>query len=856
MRRLTILAILLLASIPATAARLPRTVIPKHYGITIEPDLVHETFRGDETIDVDVTEPVSSITLDSIDLELSSITAVSGATTASGNVSAVDGPNEMITIALDRPLPAGGASLHISFHGALNKQLRGLYLSKTAKRKYAVTQFEATDARRAFPSFDEPELKATFDITLVVDEGDTAISNGAIVTDTKAGAGKHAIRFATTPRLSTYLVAMLVGDFRCVEGGVDGIPIRVCSVPGRESMLRFSLEAAEAEVKYYNDYFGIKYPFGKLDAIAVPDFEAGAMENAGAIVFRETALLVDDSTASFERKTAVAETMAHEIAHMWFGDLVTMKWWNDIWLNEGFATFMTRKPVAAWKPEWHVRLDDVSNTVNSLSIDANPSTRAIRANAETSGEINELFDGIAYGKTAAVLRMVENWLGEDAFRDGIRAYLRKYQWHNAAAEDFWGTMAETTGKPVDAVMRSFVDQPGAPLLRVTEACHGKSMQVQVTQSRFLRAGASSDALWSIPTCSRALGSGSPFCVMVAKRAEDETRKECAPLFVNAGGRGYYVTDYDAAARARLRRDIKTLTADERISLHGDTWLLVRNSHIPVGEYLRLIAALPHPADRVLVGEWSDNLVYLRDRVVTEATRVAWQRQVQKIVRPFAPPVWTTPASMLDNDRVVRGDVLWALGYAAADEEVIRGARHYADLYLANPAKGDPVLADRAIPLAAAHGDGHFYDKVMTAMNNAPTPELRVRYLGALTEFRDPKLIARTIDYAFSGQLRSQDVPRVLGGMMQHAESRQAAWDAIKAHWPALQRDVPTSIFRIVGSTSTFCDSAAKADVEHFFAEHPVPEAKRALSRALQSIEGCAAFVAYQRPELEKALKAK
>jgi aminopeptidase N len=843
-----------ICALPLAAARLPRSVIPKHYGITIEPDLGAATFRGDETIDVDVTEEVSSITLNAIGLDLSAIGATSGATSASGKVASVDEANETITIALDRPLPPGGASLHLAFHAPLNKQLRGLYLSKSERRNYAVTQFESTDARRAFPCFDEPDLKATFDITLVVDAGDTAISNGAIVSDTKAGAGKHAVRFATTPRLSTYLVAMLVGDFRCAEGGVDDIPIRVCAVPGKESLLRFALSAAEAEVHYYNDYFGIRYPFGKLDAIAVPDFEAGAMENAGAIVFRESALLVDESNASFERKNSVAQTMAHEIAHMWFGDLVTMKWWNDIWLNEGFATFMTRKPVAAWKPDWHVRLDDVVNTTNSLSLDANPSTRAIRANAETSGEINELFDGIAYGKTAAVLRMVENWIGEVPFRDGIRAYMKKYSWGNATAEDFWSTMTAVTGKPVDAVMRSFVEQPGAPLLHVSESCETKVERLGVEQERLAPHGAApSSALWTVPICSRSLESNSAQCTLISKATQMEGSGACGPLFVNAAGRGYFVSDYSASARETLRHDIKTLTPDERISLHGDTWLLVRTAHLPAAEYLKLIGVLPHPADRVLVGEWSDNLVYLSNRVVTEGIRKAWQKRVQKLVRPFAPPVWMTPASMLDNDRVMRGDVLWTLGYAAGDEEVIRGAHHYAERYMANPDKGDAVLADRALPLAAAHGDARFYEKVMAAVSSAPTPELRSRYINALTEFRDPKLIARTIEYVFSGKVRSQDMPRMLIEMMQHNESRPAAWEAIQVHWAALQHDVPTSIFRIVGSTGAFCDPAARTEVEHFFNEHPVPQAKRALSRALQSIDICASFVAFQRPLLEKAL---
>src|SRR5688572_26068600 len=292
---------------------------------------------------------------------------------------------------------------------------------------------EPTDARRAFASFDEPRFKATFDISMTVDSGDTAISNGRVVSDAPGPEpGKHTITYARTPKMSTYLVAMLVGDFVCREGESDGTPIRICSTPDKRELTAFALDAAEHQVKFFNDYFGIKYPFGKLDIIAVPDFAAGAMENAGAITFRERLLLIDPERSSVNVRKNVASVISHEIAHQWFGNLVTMKWWDDIWLNEGFATWIANKPLARWRPEWKVELDDAADTQSALGIDALRTTRPIRIHVETPDEINEVFDGIAYEKTAGVLRMVEAFVGPDLFRKGITGYLQKYSFANAA----------------------------------------------------------------------------------------------------------------------------------------------------------------------------------------------------------------------------------------------------------------------------------------------------------------------------------------------------------------------------------------------------------------------------------------
>ena len=504
-----IVVAVLLALVPSSvlAQRLPVGVTPEHYTLWFAPDLEKATFRGRAEIRVRLEAPTSAVTLHAAEITFGEVEIAAGGATHTATVR-LDGATETATLTVPQRLAAGPATIRIRYTGVLNDKLRGFYLSTANGRKYAVSQMEATDARRAFPSFDEPAKKATFDISLMIDAADTAISNGRQLSDVAGPEpGKHTVTFATTPKMSTYLVALLVGDFVCREGVAATTPIRVCSTPDKKGLTAFALKAAEHQVQFFNDYFGIPYPFGKLDIIGVPDFAAGAMENAGAITFRERLLLADEATASVDTLKAVAGVVAHEIAHQWFGNLVTMKWWDDIWLNEGFATWAANKPLAAWKPEWQMDVKAAEETQFAMGLDALRSTRAIRTKVETPAEINEVFDPIAYEKTSGVLNMIEAYVGPDAFRKGVSAYLTRYSSGNAAGEDFWTEMTRVTEKPVNRVMRSFVDQPGAPVLSVRTRCVGGNTQVTVRQRKFEGAPAAGGSSksgawqpWSLPVC--------------------------------------------------------------------------------------------------------------------------------------------------------------------------------------------------------------------------------------------------------------------------------------------------------------------------------------------------------------------
>src|SRR5882672_6993646 len=485
MKRFVLLCIAL-SSFGVFAQRLPELVRPVNYELTFAPDFEKNIFAGQETISIRVLKPTSEIVLNAAEIAFLSASITSAGIAQQAKVT-LDKDKQMVTLAVGKMLAPGPATIQVHYNGLLNDELRGFYLGKDEQgHKYAVTQFESTDARRAFPSFDEPAYKATFDITIIADKKHVALSNARTISDKPGPSeGKHTVKFATSAKMSSYLVAIAVGEFEAVEGESDGIPIRIWGTPGKKQLDGFALEAAKSFMHYYNQYFGIKYPFEKLDLIGLPDFEAGAMENTGLITFREAMLLIDEQHASISLKREVADVLAHEMAHMWFGDLVTMRWWDDIWLNEGFATWMSPKPVAAWKPEWHVELETVRDTIHSQSVDSLQHTRPIQQAAETPEQIQELFDGIAYGKTAAVLRMLEAYIGPDSFRAGVQQYLKQHAYGNATATDFWTTLAQVSGKPVDRVMPTFVQQAGLPFVEVRAECKSGTTQVTLRQQRYL-----------------------------------------------------------------------------------------------------------------------------------------------------------------------------------------------------------------------------------------------------------------------------------------------------------------------------------------------------------------------------------
>ena len=826
------LVVLGLGSVAGIGQRLPLNVRPEHYSLSLAPDLAAKSFRGSERLEVTLAEPSAAITLNAIELKIESVKA--GGQT--GTVS-YDPAKEQATFTFPQVLPAGAATLEVEYTGLLNDKLRGFYLSKTKARNYAVTQFESTDARRAFPSFDEPAMKATFDVSLTVDAGDTAISNTNIVSDTPAGAGKHTLTFARTPKMSTYLVAFLVGDFACSKGSAEGVPIRVCSTPDKIKLTTFALAAAEHFLTYYDNYFGVKYPMPKLDLIGIPDFEAGAMENFGAITYRETELLVDEKDGAIAEKKRVSSVVAHEMAHQWFGDMVTMQWWDNLWLNEGFATWMENKAAGEWHPEWHFPQDVASELDETLNYDAARTTRTIRAKAETPGQIQEMFDGISYGKAGAVIGMVESVLGAEVFRQGVHNYLAAHLYGNATAEDFWNAQTANSKQPVDKIMASFIDQPGVPLLTFGEVANGT---YPVTQTRFFVGGGGEGkaGTWTLPVCAKT--GGVPACQLLTPSAATLKVGSGEPFFyANALDKGYYRTAYAPSQLKAITAVAESgLSIPERIGFLGDRWALTLSGQAPVGEYLDLALAIKNDTNPQVLNSALGSIGLIRNKIATAEDGA----KLDAVVRAEFGPVWAKYAKAeksKDFERQqIRSELFHSLGLAD-DPGVLNEAHAITVELLSGKKVDDEDLVDVAVALSAAVGNEDFYNRMLVVSQKAEDPGLQSEALETLAQFKDPALATRTLEYAVSGQVRNQDSWVLIAIELSRSATRELAWTWVKAHWDQVKAQLTTaSGGNLISATGTFCSVEKRDEVQEFFAAHPVEASERSLAKAVDSINDC------------------
>lgn len=846
------------------AYRLPTHVTPRSYRLALTPDLASWTFQGEETIEVQVARPVRQIVLHAVDLEVGVASVQVGRRRWPARVS-YQPARETLTLHLPEAVPVGPAALHLAFRGSIGTSLRGLYRAEAAGRRYAFTQFESTDARRCFPCFDEPAFKARFQLTVTVPDGLTVISNSRVRRETPGpGPGTRTVHFAPTPRMSTYLVALAVGELESTPAvEARGTPIRVWTVPGKAHLGQFALEAAAASLSRLERYFGVKYPYGKLDLLAVPDFEAGAMENSGAIFFRETALLCDPATAPLAAKKRIALVVAHEIAHQWFGNLVTMQWWDDLWLNEAFATWIEFRTVADWQPGWEVWVDFQQEKAAPFHTDALVSTRAIRAPVQSAAQASEMFDAITYEKGAAVLRMLENFLGPNVFRAGVRQYIRAHREGNATANDLFGALEQVSGRRVRAIARDWIDQPGFPLVRATVTPGGARPHVVLEQQRFFadpRRATSPEAAaqrWRVPLVLRFADGPRVVeqrALLSAPRAELvlEARKLPRWLYANSGESGFFRVQHDPATLAALLRHLPTaLEAAERVGLVSNQWALTRAGYSEIDAFLEFLRAFRHETHHAVVEVVVDALAYIDAFLLEPAQRPAFARYVEELFADqLAELGWTPNPAEPDDTRLRRAAVVRALGRIARQRAVIAEAERLLAIYWADATAVDPNLVDVLVVLGAQHGSAERFEQYLARVRSARTPQDEMRHLLGLGAFEDPALVQRALELSLTPTVRTQDVGLLLARLLANPTGKWAAWDFIRARWDAVEQRLPPFMRRrLIAAAGNLGTAEARQQIAEFFAAHPVEAAERTLQQTLEGLDLLVAFRERAQPRL-------
>ncbi|TMA25532.1 MAG: M1 family metallopeptidase, partial [Deltaproteobacteria bacterium] len=760
--------------------RLPLDVKPIRYAVHLAPDLKAGTFEGRMELEVQLEKPRREIHLHAIGLEISRARARGAAKAAARG----EAESETLTLELEQELPPGRHILDIAWRGKFTPGLRGLYRAGPV----AVTQFEAADARRVFPCFDEPAFKARWAIQLVgLPEGVTALSNGAVVKDEKEPDGGRTVQFAETPPLSSYLIALCIGDLASSPSTkVRSYEVRTWAVPQKKDLTAFAQDVACSVLPLLEDYFAQPYAYGKVDQVGVPDFEAGAMENAGCITYREVALLLDPKTAPLNVQKRVAEVITHELSHQWFGNLVTMVWWDDLWLNEAFATWMAYKIVDQWRPQWRVWMDFESGKGSALHLDALKSSHPIRAEVKNAEEAGESFDAITYEKGGAILRMIEGYLGEEKFREGIRLYMRKHREKNATADDLWGALAQASGQPILELANGWIRQTGYPLVTVAE----RGGKLVLEQRRFLAdPQAQPEATqWLVPVVLR-LGGREQRVMLSSAEEVVESAGKFDWVLGNAGARGFYRTHYQPDLLRRLVEALPELRPEERMGLVSDQWALVRAGVAKVDGFLHLLAGFKSEEDHVVLDEVVGRLSFLEHRAVADADRPAFQQWVRRLFTGVGADLGWEPRPQEDDERRLRrAAVLRALVLVARDQGAVSEAVDRFQRYLGkHPQAVDPNLLDIVVAAAARTADARRFEELKKRAKEEIDPAAKRRYLHALAMVEQPELIERSVDLALDQTVQMQDFASYLGMLLANRATREVAWKLIQSRWEDVRK---------------------------------------------------------------------
>lgn len=821
--------------------RLSPYIKPERYQLMVKPDLDGFTFEGEEIIELRLEKAVNEITLHSKELKIWDVEFQSADFSLQIKNIKYNTKAETVTLSSNKKLPRGLAKISLKFKGVLNDYMRGFYRSRymhQGKEKHlATTQFEATDARRAFPCFDEPSSKAIFDVTIMVPPGLTAISNTVESSIKEHESGYKMVQFAPTPKMSTYLLAFIVGEFEYLEGYTNrGVKVRVFVTPGKKHQAKFALDCAVKTLDFYESYFAINYPLPLLDMVAIPDFSHGAMENWGAVTYRESALLVDPEHSSASNKQWVALVIAHELAHQWFGNLVTMHWWTDLWLNEGFASYIEYLAVDHLFPKWDIWTQFAYADLGiALRLDGLKNTHSIEVEVKHPDEIGEIFDEVSYSKGASVIRMLADYLGEKNFRDGLRHYLKKHAYQNTKTFDLWNAFEQVSKKPVAKIMETWTKKPGYPVLKVTQKPKG----LQISQTRYFssalsKSRAKDKTIWQVPL--KVKSGKLKIQSLMEGKSEILKFNSSAPVKINSGESGFYRVDYPSQMLKQLQPMIKnkSLPAIDRLGIIRDAFALAEAQELPTARALELSLAYENETDYTVWTEISSGINLVHQLIFEESFKRKYEEYARSIFQKEAKRLgFKAHKGEAHTQGLLRSLVL--SNYASfGGKEVIEKARKIF--------KGKKIPADlrgMVYQVVAENGNRAEYNNFVEKYCKETLNEEKNRLGRALANFSDADLLKKTLDFALSKEVRLQDAPMIIASVFANPLGRKLAFKFLQTNWKELNKRYPPSghmLGRMLKPLGLMNTQGDYKELKAFFKKRPVLGMRRTLEQILERVE--------------------
>ena len=832
-----------------TPGKLPKEVVPTEYSIRIVPDIDKLMFTGTETVKLSVHSSVHQLVLNALEVAITRA-SVDGKALPQSAIK-IDEKAELLTLELPSELSAGDHTLALTFSGKINQQGQGLFYMRyqeqgTGAKKIALgTQFEATDARRLFPCWDEPSFRARFQLTAVVPENWLAVSNMPIESEEKIAEGKE-IRFAATPSMSSYLNVFVAGELDLIESRSGPTQIRVITTKGKAELGRYALEATAQILKYYNDYFGAPYPLPKLDQIALPGGFGGAMENWGGITYYESALLFDPKNSSAETKQDIYEVLAHEVAHQWFGDLVTMAWWDNLWLNEGFASWMGTKCTAHFNPQWEVWLRrslprDPTRRVGiakeqAMEGDARSTTHPIQQPIATEAEANSAFDDITYKKGQSFLRMLESFLGEDVFREGIRRYIAAHKYSNSTTADLWNALSESSGQPIAEIAAGWTEQPGFPMVKVKRGEGGK---VSLTQERFTINFKNAPPLeWKIPLTYSIIGEAPASLLMTGKSERLQNIPADRALKLNVKGAGNYRVEYDEPSWNSLLRTLPQMGVEDRVNLLSDAWALVQANRASVSDYFGLVDKIPSSTELAEREQIINVLDFINRLLIGHPEREKFQAYARSILRPtFDALGWEAKAGEPATAGNLRASLINALG-DLNDQEIVVGCRERFKKYLSNPQSLQPDLRPPILAVVGRYADEATWNQLHELGLKTTSTEEKQNYYDALAGAIDSTVVKKTLPIALTDELPTSRAVFLVSKVARESDHPEIAWDFAKANMKALLAKTDAlGANRYAPSLFTFFSDDSRADELKVYAKLNLPaESATDVAKAVDEIQ--------------------